>query len=55
MLCFANAAVHVNNDYQVIFPPSTQYVALTITSANSPTWPIATTATAAMTFARAPT
>ena len=22
MLCFANAAVHVNNDYQVIFPPA---------------------------------
>lgn len=25
MLCFANAAVHTNEDYQVIFPPSTQY------------------------------
>jgi tetratricopeptide (TPR) repeat protein len=25
MLCFANVAVHVNDDYQVIFPPSTQY------------------------------
>ncbi len=25
MLCFANVAVHVNEDYQVIFPPSTQY------------------------------
>ena len=25
MLCFANVAVHVNNDYQIIFPPSTQY------------------------------
>jgi tetratricopeptide (TPR) repeat protein len=25
MLCFANLAVHVNDDYQVIFPPSTQY------------------------------
>lgn len=24
MLCFANVAVHVNDDYQVIFPPSTQ-------------------------------
>jgi tetratricopeptide (TPR) repeat protein len=24
MLCFANVAVHVNEDYQVIFPPSTQ-------------------------------
>ncbi|HEY5570699.1 MAG TPA: DUF5107 domain-containing protein, partial [Bacteroidales bacterium] len=25
MLCFANIAVSVNNDYQVIFPPSTQW------------------------------
>jgi tetratricopeptide (TPR) repeat protein len=25
MLCFANVAVHVNENYQVIFPPSTQY------------------------------
>ena len=25
MLCFANVAVHVNESYQVIFPPSTQY------------------------------
>jgi tetratricopeptide (TPR) repeat protein len=25
MLCFANVAVHANDDYQVIFPPSTQY------------------------------
>ncbi len=25
MLCFANVAVHTNEDYQVIFPPSTQY------------------------------
>jgi len=25
MLCFANAAVHTNEDYQVIFPPSTQF------------------------------
>src|SRR5689334_7325566 len=25
MLCFANVAVHVNDDYQVFFPPSTQY------------------------------
>jgi tetratricopeptide (TPR) repeat protein len=24
MLCFANVAVHVNEDYQVIFPPTTQ-------------------------------
>ncbi|MGA2114925.1 MAG: DUF5107 domain-containing protein [Bryobacteraceae bacterium] len=25
MLCFANLAVHATQDYQVIFPPSTQY------------------------------
>ena len=25
MLCFANVAVHVNDDYQIIFPPSTQF------------------------------
>jgi len=25
MLCFANIAVHTNEDYQVIFPPSTQW------------------------------
>jgi tetratricopeptide (TPR) repeat protein len=25
MLCFSNVAVHANNDYQIIFPPSTQY------------------------------
>jgi tetratricopeptide (TPR) repeat protein len=25
MLCFANVAVHVGDQYQVIFPPSTQY------------------------------
>ena len=25
MLCFANVAVHVNTNYQIIFPPSTQY------------------------------
>ncbi|MCL4401960.1 MAG: DUF5107 domain-containing protein [Acidobacteria bacterium] len=25
MLCFANVAVHANQDYQIIFPPTTQY------------------------------
>jgi len=25
MLCFANAAVHANRDYQVLFPPNTQF------------------------------
>ena len=42
MLCFANAAVHVNNDYQVIFPPSTQYVTYHH-KREFTTWPIATT------------
>jgi hypothetical protein len=40
MLCFANVAVHTNDSYQVIFPPSTQYgtghAKLTFTK-----WPIA--------------
>ncbi len=40
MLCFANVAVHTNDNYQVIFPPSTQYgtghAKLTFTR-----WPIA--------------
>ena len=42
MLCFANAAVHVNNDYQVIFPPGTQYVTHHH-KREFTTWPIATT------------
>ena len=42
MLCFANAAVHVNNDYQVIFPPSTQHVTYHH-KREFTTWPIATT------------
>ena len=25
MLCFANVAVHANDNYQIIFPPSTQF------------------------------
>jgi tetratricopeptide (TPR) repeat protein len=42
MLCFANAAVHVNDDYQVIFPPSTQFVTHH-SKREFTTWPIATT------------
>ncbi|WP_165233986.1 DUF5107 domain-containing protein [Aquisphaera insulae] len=42
MLCFANAAVHVNENYQVIFPPSTQYVTHHH-KREFTTWPIATT------------
>ncbi len=42
MLCFANTAVHVNNDYQVIFPPGTQHVTYHH-KREFTTWPIATT------------
>jgi tetratricopeptide (TPR) repeat protein len=42
MLCFSNVAVHVNDTYQIIFPPSTQFV--TYHSKRSfTTWPVATT------------
>ena len=42
MLCFANAAVHANNDYQVFYPPSTQHVTFH-SKRFFTTWPIATT------------
>ncbi|MGC8640781.1 MAG: DUF5107 domain-containing protein, partial [Isosphaeraceae bacterium] len=42
MLCFANVAVHVNQDYQVIFPPGTQHVTHHH-KRQFTTWPIATT------------
>jgi tetratricopeptide (TPR) repeat protein len=42
MLTFANVAVHVNDDYQIIFPPSTQFVTHHSRVAFT-TWPIATT------------
>jgi tetratricopeptide (TPR) repeat protein len=41
-LCFANVAIHVNENYQVIFPPSTQHVTYHAKNQFS-TWPIATT------------
>ncbi len=41
-LCFANVAVHVNENYQVIFPPSTQHVTYHA-KREFTTWPIATT------------
>jgi tetratricopeptide (TPR) repeat protein len=41
-LCFANVAVHVNDNYQVIFPPSTQHVTYHA-KRDFTTWPIATT------------
>jgi tetratricopeptide (TPR) repeat protein len=41
VLCFANVAVHVNDDYQVIFPPGTQHVTYH-SKREFTTWPIAT-------------
>ncbi len=42
MLSFSNVAVHVNDDYQVIYPPSTQFVTYH-GKRDFTTWPIATT------------
>jgi tetratricopeptide (TPR) repeat protein len=42
MLCFANVAVNANENYQIIFPPSTQYVTHHL-KRQFTTWPIATT------------
>lgn len=42
MLCFANVAVSVNDHYQVIFPPGTQYVTHH-QKREFTTWPVATT------------
>jgi tetratricopeptide (TPR) repeat protein len=41
MLCFANVAVHVNNNYQVIYPPRTQFVTFH-SKREFTTWPITT-------------
>jgi tetratricopeptide (TPR) repeat protein len=41
MLCFANVAVHVNENYQVFFPPSTQY-GTHHSKREFTTWPIST-------------
>lgn len=41
MLCFANVAVHVNDNYQVIYPPSTRFVTFH-SKREFATWPIAT-------------
>jgi tetratricopeptide (TPR) repeat protein len=41
LLCFANVAVHANENYQVIFPPSTQHVTFH-SKRQFTTWPIAT-------------
>lgn len=42
MLAFANVAVHANEEYQIIFPPSTQHVTHH-SKRQFTTWPIATT------------
>jgi tetratricopeptide (TPR) repeat protein len=42
MLAFANVAVNANANYQIIFPPSTQYVAYHF-KRDFAAWPIATT------------
>jgi tetratricopeptide (TPR) repeat protein len=42
MLCWSNVAVSVNDSYQVIFPPRTQYVVYHRKIAFT-TWPVATT------------
>jgi tetratricopeptide (TPR) repeat protein len=42
MLSFSNVAVHVNDSYQVIYPPSTQFVTYHF-KRDFTTWPIATT------------
>ena len=42
MLCFANVAVSVNENYQVIFPPSTQY-ATYHSKREFTAWPVSTT------------
>jgi tetratricopeptide (TPR) repeat protein len=42
MLAFANVAVNANENYQIIFPPSTQHVAFHFKK-DFTTWPIATT------------
>jgi tetratricopeptide (TPR) repeat protein len=49
MLSFTNMAVPVDDDYQIIFPPSTQYVVFH-KKVSFTTWPIATTNYAGIDF-----
>jgi tetratricopeptide (TPR) repeat protein len=51
MLCFANVAVHVNKDYQVIYPPGTRFVTFH-GKREFTTWPMATTRYAGADFTR---
>jgi tetratricopeptide (TPR) repeat protein len=51
MLCFANVAVHVNDDYQVMFPPSTQHGTFH-GKREFVDWPVATTVYAGEDFTK---
>lgn len=51
MLCFANVAVHVNDQYQVIYPPGTRFVTFH-GKREFTTWPVATTRYAGADFTR---
>jgi tetratricopeptide (TPR) repeat protein len=51
ILCFANLAVHVNDNYQVIFPPNTRFVTYHA-KREFTTWPIATTRYSGADFSR---
>ncbi len=51
MLSFSNVAVHVNDNYQIIFPPSTQFVTFHA-KRDFTTWPIATTKYAGSDFTK---
>ncbi|HWW01170.1 MAG TPA: DUF5107 domain-containing protein [Candidatus Acidoferrum sp.] len=51
MLCFANVAVHVNENYQVIYPPGTRFVTFH-SKHDFTTWPVATTRYAGADFTR---
>ncbi len=51
MLCFANVAVHVNENYQVIYPPATRFVTFH-SKREFTTWPVATTRYAGADFTR---
>ena len=51
LLCFANVAVHANENYQVIFPPGTRYVTHHH-KREFTTWPVATTRYGGYDFSR---
>ena len=51
MLCFANLAVHANENYQVIFPPSTQY-GVFHAKREFTAWPFSTTTYAGADFTK---